>query len=67
MLKPTRGHYQTPARKTAMDILMTMRAQADNTTKKMMLAMRADEVLLSISGMCFRVSCYCHCHKLSHL
>ena len=33
-----------------MDILLTMRVKADNTTKKVMKDMRADRVLPSISG-----------------
>ena len=51
MLQATRGRYQPPTRKTAMDILLTMRVKADNTTKKVMKDMRADRVLPSISGM----------------
>ena len=50
MLQATRGRYQPPSRKTAMDILLTMRVKADNTTKKLMLALRSDRVLPSISG-----------------
>jgi hypothetical protein len=50
MLQATRGRYQPPARKTAVDILLTMRVKADNTTKKLMLKLRADSVLPSISG-----------------
>ena len=34
MLQATRGRYQPPTRKTAMDILLTMRVKADNTTKR---------------------------------
>ena len=51
MLQATRGRYQPPSWKTAKDILITMRVKADNTTKKMMLALRAERVLPSISGM----------------
>ncbi len=32
MLQSTRGHYQPPSRKTTMDIILTMRVKADNTT-----------------------------------
>ncbi len=55
MLQATRGRYQSPTRKTAMGILMTMRVKAENTTRKMMLALRGDRVLPSISGACFCV------------
>ena len=50
MLQATRGRYQPPTRKTAMDILLTMRVKAENTTKKLMMALRGDRVLPSISG-----------------
>jgi hypothetical protein len=50
MLQATRGRYQPPSKKTAMNILITMRVKADNTTKKMMLKLRAERVLPSISG-----------------
>ncbi len=53
MLQATRGRYQPPARKTAMDILLDMRVEADNTNKKLMLALRADKVLPSISDTRF--------------
>ena len=55
MLQATRGRYQPPSRKTAMDILLTMRVKADNTTKKVLKDLRADRVLPSISGT---HSCY---------
>ena len=51
MLQTTRGHYQPPSWKTAKNILITMKVKADNTTKKMMLALRAERLLPSISGM----------------
>ncbi len=50
MLQATRGRYQPLARKTAMDIILTMRVKAVNTTKKFMFALRADLFLPSISG-----------------
>lgn len=50
MLQATRGRYQPPTRKTAMDILLTMRVKAENTTKKLMMALRGDRVLPPISG-----------------
>ena len=60
MLQATRGNYQPHARKNAMDILPTMRIKVDNTTKELMLALRADRVLPSISGMCLCISCFCY-------
>ena len=51
MLQATRGRYQPPYWKTVKDILITMRVKADNTTKKMMLALRVERVLSFISGM----------------
>ncbi len=59
MLQATRGRYQPPTRKTTMDILLTMIVKADNTTKKLMKDLRADRVLLSISGMLFLLSYSC--------
>jgi hypothetical protein len=50
MMHATRGCYQPPSRKTAMDILLTMKVKANNTTKNLMLALRLDLVLPSISG-----------------
>ena len=48
MLQATRGRYQPPTRKTAMDILLTMRVKAENTTKKLMMALYFRYVLRSV-------------------
>ena len=50
VLQATRGRYQPPARKTCQDLILTMRAKADNTTKKLVIGLRKDNVLPSISG-----------------
>ncbi len=55
MLQATRGRYQPPTRKTAINIVLTMRVKAENTTKKLMMALRGDRVLPSISGTCLGV------------
>ncbi len=56
MLQATRGRYQPPTRKTVMDILLTMRVKPENTTQKLMMALRVDRVLPSISDTCLGVS-----------
>jgi hypothetical protein len=50
ILQATRGRYQPPSRKTCQDLILTMRAKADNTTKKLVLGLRQENVLPSISG-----------------
>jgi len=55
MLQATRGCYQPPARKTATDVLLAMRVKAENNTNKLMIALRANRVLSSISGMCLSI------------
>ena len=49
-LQATRRRYQPPARKTCQDLNLTMRAKDDNTTKKLVIGLRKDNVLPSISG-----------------
>ncbi len=55
MLQATRGRYQPPTKKTTIDIVMTMRVKAENITRKIMLVLRGDRVLPSISGTCLCV------------
>ncbi len=50
VLQATRGRYQPPARKTCQNLILTMRAKADNTTKKLVIGLWKDNVLPSISG-----------------
>ena len=50
VLQATRGRYQPLARKTCQDLILTMQAKADNTTKKLVIGLRKDNVLPSISG-----------------
>lgn len=50
VLQISRGRYQPPSRKTCQDLVLTMRAKAENTTKKLVVALRKDNVLPSISG-----------------
>ena len=50
VLQISRGRYQPPARKKCQDLVLTMRAKAENTTKKLVVALRKDNVLPSISG-----------------
>ena len=50
VLQISRGRYQPPARKTCHDLVLTMRAKAENSTKKLVVALRKDNVLSFISG-----------------
>jgi len=51
MLQATRGRCQPQSWKIAKDILITVRVKANNTTNKVMLALRVERLLPSISGM----------------
>ena len=62
ILQISRGRYQPPARKTCQDLTLTMRAKVENTTKKLVIALRKDNVLPSISGKQIDFSvvlCFC--------
>jgi hypothetical protein len=65
VLHISRGCYQPPARKTCQDLVLTMRAKAENTTKKLVVALRKDNVLPSISGeqsiVLYLTYCNCPC------
>ena len=57
MLQATKGRYQPPSHKSAMDVLLSMRAKVDNEVTKELKALLAERISPSISGMC----CYCKC------
>ena len=50
MLQATRGRYQPPSRKTAMDTLLSMRAKSDNELARDLKALLAERISPSISG-----------------
>ena len=50
MFQATRGRYQPPSRKTAMDTLLSMRVKSDNELAKDLKALFADHISPSISG-----------------
>ena len=50
MLQATRGRYQPPSRKTAMDTLMSMRAKVDNELTRELKALLEERLSPSISG-----------------
>ena len=69
MLQATRGRYQSPSRKTAMDTLLNMRAKIDNELTKELRALLDERISPSISGnlacpiccCCFLWWCFCSC------
>ncbi len=50
MLQATRGRYQPPSRKTAMETLLSMRAKSDNELARDLKALLAERISPSISG-----------------
>ena len=50
MLQATRRRYQPPSRKNCQDLVLTMRAKADNTTTKLIIDLRKNNVLPYFSG-----------------
>ncbi len=65
VLQMTRGRYTPQTRKTCQDVVLTMRAKAENTTKKLIVDLRNENVLPSISGeqclYCDFSHCCCCC------
>lgn len=53
VLQASRGRYAPPCKKTAMDVLLGMRARADNATTKAMQTLREERISPSISGKMF--------------
>ena len=51
MLQATRGRYQPPSRKTAMDTLLSMRSKADNELTRDLKALLEERISPSISGI----------------
>ena len=50
MLQATRGRYQPPSQKTAMDTLLSMKAKSDNELARDLKALLAERISPSISG-----------------
>jgi hypothetical protein len=50
VLQATRGRYQPPSRKARQDLVHKMRANTSNTSKKLLIGFRKDNVLSSFPG-----------------